>query len=297
MLDVVIVSAPGGRELLRDALQSLERHPLSAGTSRVQVVDNASRDGTVEMLAAEFESVACIALERDAGFAGANNVALRRATAPTVLLLNPDTELSAGALDAALEALRERPEVAVLGVRLVRPDGSFDHAAKRSFPTPLGAIGHFTGLGRGPSARGRLAQYRAPDLDEHERGEVDAVNGAFMLVRRAAIEQVGLLDEAYGMYGEDLDWCYRFKKAGWKVWYEGGITVVHVKGATSVVETAGGPRRGLAMNVAFHRAMGRFYRKFQAGPNPALDAAVYAGIGTKLFASVLRSAFARGRIR
>jgi GT2 family glycosyltransferase len=293
MLEVVIVTAVGCRELLRACLRSLEQHPLNAGATRTWVVDNASRDGTQEMLAADFDWVTAIALDRDAGFAAANNAALRLTTAPYVLLLNPDTELLPGALDRAVGAVGDRPDVGVLGVRLERPDGSFDHAAKRSFPTVLGAIGHFTGLGRRQDAKGRLAQYRAPEVDERGEGEVDAVNGAFMLVRRNAIDQVGLMDEAYGMYGEDLDWCYRFKSAGWKVWYDGGITVMHVKGASSVVEVRGGRHRGLATNVAFHRAMGRFYRKFQAGSNPLLDTLVYVGIGAKFALSATRSAIAR----
>lgn len=292
-LEVVIVAATGGCDLLRACLRSLEFHPPSTGRPRVWVIDNASRDGTVAMVAAEFPAVRLVALGRNAGFCVANNIALARTEAAQVLLLNPDTELSAGALDHALAALAEHSDAAVVGVRLVRPDGSFDHAAKRSFPTLVGALGHFTGLGAATSAWPRLAQYRAPTLAEHERGEVDAVNGAFMLVRRSAIREVGLLDQRYGMYGEDLDWCYRFKRAGWRVLYEGGATVLHVKGATSVLQRGRGRHRGLRTNVAFHRAMGRFYRKFHAGARPALDGLVYLAIGVKLAGSVARSTVAR----
>jgi N-acetylglucosaminyl-diphospho-decaprenol L-rhamnosyltransferase len=176
----------------------------------------------------------------------------------------------------------------------VRADGSFDHAAKRAFPTPLGALAHFTGLGRRGGAGTRLSQYRATDLSEHGRGEVDAVNGAFMLVRREALEQVGLLDETYWLYMEDLDWCYRFKAHGWRVWYEGAVTFVHLKGGSSVV---GGGHRPLRLNLAFHRGMGRFYRKFYAGRRPALDALVYAAIGLKLVVAAARSAVARRSLR
>ncbi len=297
LLDVVIVSAAGGRELLRACLRSLERHPLTAGPARTWVVDNASGDGTVEMVAAEFGWVRLVALPRNAGFAAANNVVLRETRAPHVLLLNPDTEVSAGALDGALRTLGAHDDVAVVGVRLVRPDGSFDHAAKRSFPTLLGAVGHFTGVGRGAGASARLAQYRAPELEEHAAGTVDAVNGAFMLVRSAAMAEVGLMDERYGMYGEDLDWCLRFQRAGWRVFYDGGVTVLHVKGATSVHERGRGRHRALRTNIAFHRAMGRFYRKFHSGRHPALDAVVYAGLGLKLAVSVARSAIARRELR
>src|SRR5207244_12321394 len=133
--------------------------------------------------------------------------------------------------------------------------------AKRSCPTPLGALAYFMRVGRSERAPGRLAQYRRPELGEFDAGEVDAVNGAFMLVRRGALDDVGLLDEGYWLYMEDLDWCYRFKERGWKVWYDGGVTVVHVKGGASVIRHGRARHRALGPNVAFHRGMGRLYRK------------------------------------
>ena len=108
----------------------------------------------------------------------------------------------------------------MVGAKLVREDGELDHAAKRSFPTPLAALAHFTGIGRGEGAGASLSQYRATHLGDDEAGEVDAVNGAFMLCRAEAVAQVGLLDEGYWLYMEDLDWCHRFWDAGWKVFYE-----------------------------------------------------------------------------
>ena len=108
-----------------------------------------------------------------------------------MLLLNPDTEVTPGALDWMVRLMEARPDIGMASCRLVQPDGTFDHAAKRSFPTPLGALAHFTGLGRRAAADTRLAQYRAPELDELDSGEVDAVNGAFMLVRDTALEEVG----------------------------------------------------------------------------------------------------------
>src|ERR1700689_417428 len=234
MLDIVIVTAAGGRDLLRACLLSLERHPLQSGEVSVHVADNASGDGTVEMVRKEFPHVDLLEVGWNSGFSIANNLVLARTRGPLVLLLNPDTEATEGALDRCTERMREPPEVGMLGCRLVLPDGSFDHAAKRSFPTPLGALAHFATIGRGLRG-GSLTQYRATEIGERERGEVDAVNGAFMLVRREAIRQVGPLDEAYWLYMEDLDWCFRFHRADWRVWYEGGASFVHVKGGLSKV--------------------------------------------------------------
>ena len=108
----------------------------------------------------------------------------------------------------------------MVGCKLVTESGELDHACKRSFPTPLSALAHFTGIGRAPTPPRALSQYRATELGDDEPGEVDAVNGAFMLCRAEAVREVGLLDEGYWLYMEDLDWCRRFWDAGWKVFYE-----------------------------------------------------------------------------
>ncbi|HEX2088133.1 MAG TPA: glycosyltransferase family 2 protein [Solirubrobacteraceae bacterium] len=289
LLDIVIVSSTGARDVLRACLRSLRDNPLTIGEMRVHVVDNASTDGTPEMVRSEFPEVVLHALDWNSGFCVANNIVLREAEADFVLVLNPDTEVYAGALDHMVELMRGRPDVGMSSCRLVQPDGTLDHAAKRSFPTPLGALAHFVGVGRREGAPRRLAQYRAPELGEFDAGEVDAVNGAFMLVRREALRDVGLLDEGYWLYMDDLDWCYRFHQKGWKVWYDGSVSVMHVKGGT----TRRRRHLGLRHNVAFHRSMGRFYRKFYAGRNPALDALIYVAIVGKLAISATRSAVAR----
>jgi N-acetylglucosaminyl-diphospho-decaprenol L-rhamnosyltransferase len=282
-LEIVIVSYRS-RELVRRCLGSLAANPASRRT-RTWIVDNASGDGTVEMIRKEFPDVEVIACNRNIGFAAANNLVLRRTSAPYVLALNPDTSVTAGALDHMLELMESNPEIGIAGCRLEREDGTFDHAARRSFPTPLGALGHFTGFGRRAGAPVALAQYRAPAIDE---GPVDAVNGAFMLIRRQALDEVGLFDEGYWMYMEDLDLCYRFGQAGWTTWYEPSVTVVHTKGATS------GRFRSSRLNYAFHYGMLRFYRKhYAAMRNPLLNAAVYAGIAAKLALSIVVSAIRR----
>jgi GT2 family glycosyltransferase len=277
-LEVVIVSH-GAEALLRRCLGSLAEHP-AAGEMRVTVVDSGSPDGTPDMVEREFTAVRLIRRE-NIGFSAANNLALRESEARAMLLLNPDTEVYAGTLDAALARLRSEERIGMVGVKLVREDGELDHACKRSFPTPLSALAHFTGIGRGDDASGSLSQYRATHLGDDEPGEVDAVNGAFMLCRAEAIREVGLLDEGYWLYMEDLDWCRRFWDAGWKVFYEPAGVALHVKGGSS------GARRAPKQEIAFHRGMARFYRRFDAPDhNPLLNAAVYAGIGAKLAVSL-----------
>jgi GT2 family glycosyltransferase len=284
-LEVVIVSH-GAEELLRRCLRSLAEHP-AAGAMRVTVVDSGSPDGTPDMVEREFPAVRLLR-RGNIGFSAANNLVLRESEAGAVLLLNPDTEVYAGTLDAALARLRSEPRIGMVGCKLVMESGELDHACKRSFPTPLGALAHFTGVGRGDGA-GALGQYRATHLGDDEPGEVDAVNGAFMLCRAEAVREVGLLDEGYWLYMEDLDWCRRFWDAGWKVFYEPAGVALHVKGGSS----AG--RRRPRQEIAFHRGMGRFYRRFDAPEhNPLLNAAVYAGIAAKLAVTLTRTALKAG---
>lgn len=269
-------------------LASLSAHAPSAAME-VYVVDNASDDGTTEMIANAFPQVHVTASAVNLGFAAANNLAIRESNGDFVLALNPDTELTDSALDTLLAFMDEHPEVGIAGCRLERRDGSFDHAARRSFPTIAGALGHFLRIGRHDAGPKALSQYRATGV---EAGPVDAVNGAFMLMRRAALDDVGLFDEGYWMYMEDLDLCYRFAQAGWVTWYEPSVTVLHVKAGTS------GPIRSARLERAFHYGMYRFYRKHYAAKNSLLtNVATYAGIAVKLSMSLVASSLRRAASR
>jgi hypothetical protein len=285
-MDVAIVSYRS-RELLRACLRSLREHPPRT-PGRVIVVDNDSEDGTVEMVVTDFPEVLLIAADQNLGFSLANNRAIRGGDSDYILALNPDTRVTEGALDRLVELMDGNAEIGICGCRLELEDGSFDHAAKRSFPTITSALGHFTGVGRKVEG-GALSEYRAPAV---EAGAVDAVNGAFMLMRRSLLDEIGLFDEGYWMYMEDLDLCYRCWQAGKVVWYEPSVTVVHVKHGSS------GDHRSLRLNYAFHYGMYRFYRKHYAADRSGLvNAAVYAGIAGKLGISAARSAVARRAAR
>jgi N-acetylglucosaminyl-diphospho-decaprenol L-rhamnosyltransferase len=287
VLDVVIVSYRCA-EMLRRCLQSL-REQAPIGGLRVTVVDNASGDGTTDVVRREFPEVGLIELEENVGFSAANNVVLRDTSAEYVLVLNPDTQVCAGTLDTLLRLMAADQRIGIAGCRLVQEDGTFDHAARRSFPTPASALGHFLRLGRSDRAPESLAAYRAPAVTQ---GPVDAVNGAFMLMRRAMLDQIGLFDEGYWMYMEDLDLCYRAARAGWTTWYEPSVEAVHIKAGTS------GHHRRLRLNYAFHYGMFRYYRTHLAGDRSAsFNALVYVGIALKFLSSATVSAAARARQR
>ena len=253
------------------------------------MVDSGSRDGTPDVVRREFPDVRLIALDENVGFGAGNNLALRETTAEYVLVLNPDTVLCKDTLETLLRLMDANPRIGIAGCRLVQEDGSLDHAARRSFPTPASALGHFLRIGRSDRAPASLAAYRAPDVSE---GPVDAVNGAFMLMRRAMLDEIGLFDEGYWMYMEDLDLCYRAAQAGWITWYEPSVEAVHIKAGTS------GRHRGLRLNYAFHYGMYRYYRAHLASQRgPVFNAFVYVSIALKFLVSATASAAARARQR
>ena len=281
-LSVVIVSynvAP----LLRRCLESLKPETERV-RSEVFVVDNASADGSAEMVADEFPWATLIRSPRNLGYAAGNNLALRRARGRYLLLLNPDTELPAGALADTVTYMEERPDVGALGPKLVRADGSLDRACRRSFPSPEVAFFRLFGLARLFPRSPRFARYNLLYLDPDRPTDVDSVCGAFMLVRRTVVERVGLLDEAFRMYGEDLDWAYRIKQDGWRVRYQPTTVVLHHKGQSSRQR----PARSL---LDFYHAMHVFYRKHYAPRRPVVfNALVDLGIAAYAGAALLRNA-------
>ena len=266
MLDLgIIVVSYCTRELLRDCLRSVYASQ-GAFSFEVCVVDNASSDASADMVSAEFPEATLIANEQNLGYPAANNQGLRtfgfgengsshRRTDPPrfVLLLNSDTEVPPDALGTMLDFMAQHGEAGAAGPKLVRPDGSLDLACRRSFPTPEVSFYRMTGLSQLFPDNPRFGRYNLTYLDPEELTEVDSVVGAFMLIRREAIEEVGLLDETFFMYGEDLDWAYRIREAGWKIYYNPAVTVLHVKKASTRLN----PRA----QVEFYRAMEIFYRK------------------------------------
>jgi len=268
MLDLGIVIVNWNtRELLRDCLRSIEQ---SKGVSyRVVVVDNASEDGSVGMVRADFPRVALIVNASNRGYPVANNQGLRLLgferdgsdDAPRyALALNPDTLLPPDALREMVAYMDADPDVGAAGPKLVLPDGSLDLACRRSFPTPEVSFYRMVGLSKLFPRSRRFGRYNLTYLDPSVETEVDSVVGAFMLVRREVIQRVGLFDETFFMYGEDLDWAYRIKQAGWTVKYNPRVTVTHVKRAAS--------RQSRRAQTEFYRAMLIFYRKHYRPTTP-----------------------------
>lgn len=282
-LGIVIVNW-NTRDLLKTCLETVF---ASQGdfTYKVVVVDNASTDDSPAMVREHFPDVALIASEVNGGYPYGNNIGLQalgyRAAgdvdpeAPRyALLLNPDTEVPPESLYKMVQFMDSRPEVGIAGPKLLLKNGNLDLACRRGFPTPSVAMYHFSGLAKLFPKSERFARYNMTFADPDQEIEVDSVVGAYMQVRKEAIAQVGLLDEAFFMYGEDLDWAYRVKAAGWTVIYHPEVIVWHVKRAAS--------RQSKKAQFEFYRAMLIFYRKHFRKTTPLwLHSLVVMGLAIK----------------
>jgi GT2 family glycosyltransferase len=270
---------------LRTCLRSVQQTEAgsSEANAEVFVVDNASSDVSADMVASEFPWVSLIRAPRNGGYAYGNNLAIRMCRGEYVLLLNPDALVPPGAIDSLCDYLDERPAAGVVGPKVLRPDGSLDLACRRSFPTLEVSSYRILGLSKLFPRSRRFGRYNLTYLDPDEPAEVDSVVGACMLVRRSAIEQAGLLDEQFFMYGEDLDWAYRMKQAGWSILYNPSVTVLHRKGESS-------RRRSEAATIAFYEAMEIFYRKHYARQHsPAVNGLVRGAIWLRWSIAVLQN--------
>jgi GT2 family glycosyltransferase len=274
---VIVVSFNSGA-VLADCLGQLWSQ-LPPG-AEVFLVDNASRDDGLAGLEPAFPGLRVLRNAENRGYAAANNQALRRAQGAYVLLLNPDAVLEAGALATALAYLDAQAGVGILGGKVLLPDGRLDPPARRTFKTPATYLYKLAGLSWLFPRHPRFGRYYLSFLDEDTLAEVDAVVGAFLLVRRAVIEQIGLLDERFFMYCEDEDWCWRAKQAGWRVVYHPGVRVRHRKGSST-------RQRPFAMIWHWHRSIFLYHRKNIAPRYPAVvNGAVYAGMLGSLAATL-----------
>jgi GT2 family glycosyltransferase len=264
-LSVVIVNY-GSESILADCLRTLESSRRS-GLVGVTVVDNASPGFDAKALLAEFPWIQLVVNTDNLGFAAANNIGIRRSAGEYILLLNPDTRVPNNALAAMLDYMNRNPMVGAATCRVNLANGSLDPACHRGFPTPWASLTYFLGLeALLPRSRlfGRYHMTWQPPSVPHE---IDSPSGCFFLVRRSVIEQVGLLDETFFMYGEDLDWAKRIKEAGWRVMFNPAASITHLKGQASGIKDDCAPDNAVCRSDrerafhAFYDAMRVFYRK------------------------------------
>jgi len=243
--------------MLLDALASIYDH-LPPFPIEVIVVDNASADGSAAAVAERFPQVRLIANSDNTGYAKGNNQALEAAQGAYILLLNPDVILPQGGLERAIAFMEQTPGAGALGVKQVHPDGALQRSV-RGFPTPAAVFWEMIGLSRLLPRSHVFGAYRMTWFDYAHVAEVDQPMGTFLLLRREALERVGLLDEAFPIFFNEVDWCLRCKRAGWKIYFTPDVEILHYGGASTT-------QVGAAMAWESRRGLLRFYAKHYRAP-------------------------------
>ncbi|MEJ0020994.1 MAG: glycosyltransferase family 2 protein [Candidatus Doudnabacteria bacterium] len=255
---------------------------LTNSQFEVIVPDNGSIDGSIEMVKNNFPQVKLIENNANLGFSAGNNVALRQALGRYCLLLNSDTEVKPDTLDLSIKYMDAHQDVGVMGCKVLLPDGKLHEASRRRFPNPANAFLRLFGFRK-------FSGYNYQNIPVDREMEVDSVVGAYLLIRKSVMDKIGLLDEEFFMYGEDLDWCWRVKEAGFKVVYYPGAEITHFL-------------YGSSKAVAFrsvrwaHTAMKIFYLKHYAAKNNWLfNQFVYLGISTRMYLVLVVNLFRKNK--
>jgi len=241
-------------------------------THEIIVIDNASTDGSVEMLRDRFTMVRLITNQTNVGFAAANNQGLSLAGGKYIVLLNPDTLVQEDSFSSLMQFMDTHPRAGIATCKILNADGGFSVDSRHSIPSPMTAFWKQIGLSRlFPNSR-RFARYNLTFLDENEIHRVDAISGSFMFLRAETVQQVGKLDEDYFMYCEDVDYCYRVGRAGWDIYYLPVTAIIHYKGESTRKEN-------YRYAINFNRSLYLFYDKhFHEKYFPVLKAFILAGV-------------------
>jgi GT2 family glycosyltransferase len=253
----IIIVTHNAKDFLRNCLRSVFEK-IKNLSFEVLVVDNTSSDGTFEMLKNEFPQVKVIFSKENLGFAKANNLAIKEAKGKYIFLLNPDTILLDENFEKLIDFAQKNLNVGAIGPKVLNSDFTIQHQCKRGFPTPWNTLYYFLGLAKIFPKSKVFSGYLLTYLDTEKIQEVDSLSGCAMVVKREAIEKVGMMDEDYYLYGDDLDWCYRIKSGGWKVIYFPETKIIHYGGK-------GGTGKKPYFNIyCFYKSALIFYRKHLA---------------------------------
>ncbi len=288
-LSISIVSL-NACDLLRDCLTSL--YATAASISfEVIVVDNHSCDGTLAMLKEEFPQVRLIELERNEGYTHPMNLGLKTGQGRFLMQLNPDTLVQPGMLENLLQFMDSHPQIGIATPKVLNRDGTLQKQCRRSAARPWDVITYFSGLSRLFPGSKLFGRYLMTYLPENEPAAVEAVSGSCMLVRRAVVEEIGYLDEAFYAYQEDADFCFRARQAGWQIYYVPSAQVIHYGGK------GGSTARPYQAIIQWHRSYFLYYRK-----NLAVDYfflinwLMYVAMGAKLIINLVINFFRREKV-
>ncbi len=282
----IIILSYNTNAILKQCLESIYRYPPSDSFELI-VVDNASSDGSSQMVLKHFNQVKLIQLQSNRGFAAGNNAGLKVSRGEYVMFLNSDTQIKAETLDQLIKFMDTNAGVGMVTPKVLLPDGSIDLACHRGFPTPWNALTYFTRLeSLFPNFR-LFGGYHQTWKDFNTTHTIDATAATAIIVRVSTIKQVGELDEQFFLYAEDLDWCKRFKDSGWDIVYYPHVTVLHHKSASgkkrSLMSQSEQQQKLRQESIRhFYATMKQFYEKHYSQTYPKwLRRLVYLGIDLK----------------
>lgn len=277
-------------KLLARCLDSIKLDP-NYDQLEIIVVDNNSGDESVDMVKSDYPHVRLIANTTNAGFSKGCNQAIEIANGRHVLLLNPDAVVVEDAISTMAKYLDDHAEVGAVGPKVLNPDGTLQLACRRAFPSVSASFFRLTYLSNLFPKHPAVARYNMTFADPNEFLDVDALSGSCMMVKSEVIKKIGLLDEDIFMYGEDIDWCWRVKEAGYKVMYIPSASIYHIHGASS-------RKRVVGTTINLHKGMEVFYRKHMAKNYwPVFNWLVYIAIWARaaifIVVNLLRRALSR----
>lgn len=265
-LSIIIVNYKT-KDLTLQTLQSVFAADQPKNKLEVILIDNASEDETPQSVKKLFPHVKLILSQSNLGFAGGNNLGLRQAKGRYVLLLNSDTLITKDTLVKMVDFMDKNPQVGLATCRVELANGQIDPASHRGFPTPWAAIAYYSGLEKLFPKSKLFGQYHQGWKDLTITHEIDAPVGAFFMLNKRALDQVGLLDETFFMYGEDLDLAYRIKKANWQIMWTPITKIIHLKGASGLKKevnnqlTEEAKKQRMKTTESFFDTMKIFYQK------------------------------------
>ena len=277
-LSIIIVSY-NTKEFLRNCLTSILSSINGKLGCEVIVVDNASSDGSASEILNmknKISNMRAILNKKNVGFSKANNIGIKQAKGRYLLFLNPDTIVYPNILETMVDFMDKHKDAGAATCKVVMPNGELDESCHRGFPTPWNAFSYFSGISKLFPYSKLLSDYNLSWMDLSKTHEIDALCGAFMLVRRKAGEQVGWWDEDYFFYGEDIDFCYMLKSKGWKIYYVPTVSILHYKGVSGGIKkisreitTADSATKKKATRARFE-AMKIFYEKHYLKKYPSI---------------------------
>lgn len=249
------------KDLLLKCLESIFENKKASDNWQIIVVDNASEDGSVEDVGEIYgNKIEIIRNSKNLGFSAGNNIGVKKAKAPVILFLNPDTLVVDEAITKSLKYLMSNPDIGALTCRVELPDGKLDYSCHRGFPTPWNSFCYFSGLSKIFPRSPLFSGYTSSYLDTSKTHEIDCLTGAFLMVRKIAGEQIGFWDTDYFWNGEDIEFCFSLREKGWKIYFYPEVKIIHYKGSSAGKEKEKTISHGISAMRIFY--MKHFYKNY-----------------------------------